>query len=58
MEDMGSGSASNHTITHMTTHMSSSSLGCVEIVGGRRRWTAEQKLAMLTDAFGPGGSVC
>ena len=53
MDDMGSGSASSH----MTTHMSGSSLGRVEIVGGRRRWTAEQKLAMLADAFGPGGSA-
>jgi transposase-like protein len=32
----------------------------MEIVGrvsGRRRWTVEQKLAILRDAFGPGGSV-
>src|SRR5690554_2536058 len=57
MDDMGSGLASSHTISHMTTHMSGSSLGRVEIVGGRRRWTAEQKLSMLADAFGPGGSV-
>lgn len=36
----------------MTTRM--------EIVGrvsGRRRWTVEQKLAILRDAFGPEGSV-
>ena len=36
----------------MTTRM--------EIVGrvsGRRHWTVEQKLAILRDAFGPGGSV-
>lgn len=57
MDDMGSGLGSSHTISHMTTHMSGSSLGRVEIVGGRRRWTAEQKLSMLADAFGPGGSV-
>ncbi|AIT78493.1 transposase [Novosphingobium pentaromativorans US6-1] len=34
--------------------------GRVEIVGrvsGRRRWTVEQKLAILRDAFGPDGSV-
>jgi transposase len=34
--------------------------GRTEIVGqvsGRRRWTVEQKLAMLRDAFGPDGSV-
>ncbi|TAL07268.1 MAG: transposase [Chloroflexota bacterium] len=32
----------------------------IEIVGrvsGRRRWTVEQKLAILRDAFGSGGSV-
>jgi transposase len=32
----------------------------IEVVGrvsGRRRWTVEQKLAILRDAFGPGGSV-
>lgn len=26
-------------------------------VSGRRAWTVEQKLVMLRDAFGPGGSV-
>lgn len=34
--------------------------GRVEViarVSGRRTWTVEQKLAMLRDAFGPGGSV-
>ncbi len=40
---------------YMTTHMSGSCLGRIEVVGGRRRWTVEQKLAMLADAFGPGG---
>jgi len=32
----------------------------IEVVGrvsGRRRWTVEQKLAILRDAFGPQGSV-
>ena len=29
----------------------------VEVVGGRRRWTVDQKLVILRDAFGPGGSV-
>jgi transposase len=43
--------------SHMTTHMSGSCLGRIEVVGGRRRWTVEQKLAMLADAFGPGGSI-
>lgn len=44
--------ASSHTRGHMTTRM--------EIVGrvsGRRRWTVEQKLAILRDAFGADGSV-
>lgn len=34
--------------------------GRIEVVAGvsgRRTWTVEQKLAMLRDAFGPGGSV-
>lgn len=53
MDDGGAGPASSH----MTTYMSGTYLGRVEIVGGRRRWTVEQKLAMLTDAFGPGESV-
>ena len=42
---------------YMTTHMSGSCLGRIEVVGGRRRWTVEQKLAMLADAFGSGGSI-
>ena len=29
----------------------------IEVVGGRRRWTVDQKLMILRDAFGPGGSV-
>jgi len=39
---------------------SSHTTGRIEIVGrvsGRRRWTVEQKLAILRDAFGPDGSV-
>src|SRR5690606_30856065 len=47
----------SHTIIKMPMHMSGPRHVRVEIVGGRRRWTAEQKLAMLADAFGPGGSV-
>lgn len=38
-----------HKSSHMTSH--------VEVVGGRRRWTVDQKLVILRDAFGPGGSV-
>ena len=43
------GSLRGHTTSHMTSH--------VEVVGGRRRWTVDQKLVILRDAFGPGGSV-
>ena len=43
--------------SHTTTHMSSPCRERVQIVGGRRRWTIEQKLEILRDAFGPGGSV-
>lgn len=46
------GDESSHTSTRMT--------GRIEVVArvsGRRFWTVEQKLLMLRDAFGPGGSV-
>lgn len=52
MDDIGDQESSSYTTGHMTTR--------VEIVGrvsGRRRWTVEQKLAILRDAFGPDGSV-
>ncbi|HET8613249.1 MAG TPA: transposase [Sphingomonas sp.] len=41
-------------------HTSGRMTGRIEVIGrvsGRRFWTVEQKLAMLRDAFGPGGSV-
>lgn len=41
-------------------HTSSRMAGRIEViarVSGRQFWTVEQKLAMLRDAFGPGGSV-
>lgn len=41
-------------------HTSSRMSGRIEViarVSGRRFWSVEQKLAMLRDAFGPGGSV-
>lgn len=41
-------------------HPSSRMTGRIEViarVSGRRYWTVEQKLTMLRDAFGPGGSV-
>lgn len=44
--------ASSYTSGRMTAR--------IEVVGrvsGRRRWTVEQKLAILRDGFGPGGSV-
>lgn len=44
--------ASSHTSDRM-----SSRIEVVARVSGRRAWTVEQKLAMLRDAFGPGGSV-
>lgn len=43
-----------------TGHTSDRMSGRIEVVArvsGRRAWTVEQKLAMLRDAFGPGGSV-
>jgi len=49
IEDDG---ASGHTSGRMT--------GRIEVIGrvsGRRRWTVEQKLGILRDAFGAGGSV-
>ena len=44
--------ASSHTSDRM-----SSRIEVVARVSDRRAWTVEQKLAMLRDAFGPGGSV-
>lgn len=38
-------------------HMSGRMSARIEVVAGRRRWTVEQKLAMLRDAFGADGSV-
>src|SRR3546814_18870542 len=29
----------------------------ISVVGGRRRWSVDQKLAILSEAFGPDGSV-
>ena len=43
-----------------SSHTTGRKSGRIEIVGrvsGRRRWTVEQKLAILRDAFGPDGSV-
>jgi len=51
---------SDETIEPAADVASSHTTGRIEIVGrvsGRRRWTVEQKLAILRDAFGPDGSV-
>ena len=51
-DDSEGDGASSHTTARMATR--------IEVVGrvsGRRRWTVEQKLAILRDAFGAGGSV-
>lgn len=56
MDDSDEQEASTHTAGHMSGRMTSR----VEIVGrvsGRRRWSVEQKLSILRDAFGPDGSV-
>ena len=52
IEDSASGAAT----THMSGRMSSR-IEVVSRVSGRRRWTVEQKLAALRDAFGPEGCV-
>jgi len=44
--------ASGHTSSRM-----SSRIEVIARVSGRRYWSVEQKLTMLRDAFGPGGSV-
>lgn len=52
MDDSEHQGASGHTSGRMSAR--------IEVVGrvsGRRRWTVEQKLSILRDAFGPDGSV-
>ena len=51
--DIESERASGHISSHMSAHASSR----IAVVAGRRRWTVEQKLSMLRDAFGADGSV-
>lgn len=51
-DDIGGDGASSHTSSRM-----SSPIEVVSRVSGRRRWTVEQKLSILRDAFGAGGSV-
>ena len=55
-DDSDDGETSAHTSGHMSGRMTTR----IEVVGrvsGRRRWTVEQKLTILRDAFGPEGSV-
>jgi len=52
-EDIGASGASALVSGHMSDRMSSR----IAIVGGRRRWSVDQKLAILREAFGPDGSV-
>lgn len=56
MSDEIEDSASGAATTHMSGRMSSR-IDVVSRVSGRRRWTVEQKLAALRDAFGPEGCV-
>lgn len=41
----------------VTGHMSDRMSSRITVVGGRCRWSVEQKLAILREAFGPDGSV-
>src|SRR3546814_18442 len=52
-EDIGAAGASALVTGHMSDRMSSR----IALVGGRRRWSVDQKLAILREAFGPDGSV-
>ena len=52
-EDFGASGASALTTGHMSDRMSSR----IEVVGGRRRWSVDQTLSILREAFGPDGSV-
>lgn len=52
--------ADREVVADESIHTSSRMTGRIEViarVSGRRFWSVEQKLAMLRDAFGPGGSV-
>ena len=51
--DIGAAGASALVTGHMSDRMSSR----ITVVGGRRRWSVDQKLAILREAFGPDGSV-
>ena len=51
-DDFEQKDASTHTSGRMTTRIEVAAR-----VSGRRRWTLEEKLAVVRDAFGPSGSV-
>jgi transposase len=51
-DDFEQNDASTHTSGRMTTRIKVAAR-----VSGRRRWTLEEKLAVVRDAFGPLGSV-
>jgi transposase len=51
VSDEFDGDVSSHTTSPMTGRIE-----VVSRVSGRRYWTVEQKLRILRDAFGPGGS--
>lgn len=56
----GRSGALDQVVDDVSGHTSSRMTGRIEViarVSGRRFWTVEQKLTMLRDAFGPGGSV-
>lgn len=52
-EDIVAAGASVLVSGHMSNRMSSR----IAVVGGRRRWSVDKKLAILREAFGPDGSV-
>jgi transposase len=54
--DFEGSDASSDPTSHMSGRMSSR-MTVIGRVSGRRRWTVEQKLLMLRDAFGSGGCV-
>lgn len=56
MERLMSGEIFEGSVGHTTSHMSSH-MTVIARVSGRRRWTLEQKLGILRDAFGSGGGV-
>ena len=55
-QDIDYGEASVDTTSHMSGRMTGR-MTVIARVSGRRRWTVEQKLAMLRDAFGSDGCV-